>query len=69
MDKLINAFCQGQKTTKENIVLKLDEFNVHLSSIDKNIRTWQDYTTHFKNWFNKKPLQQNNNRPTQNITF
>ena len=52
-ENLLNAFCKGQKTNKENVLNKLMEFNEFLTSIGTRIKTWNDYTTHFRNWFNK----------------
>ena len=50
-DVLIDAFCIGQKTDKETIILKLEEFSVHLKSGGINSEKWNKYTTHFRNWF------------------
>jgi hypothetical protein len=52
-ETLINAFCKGQKTNKETVLNKLKEFNEFLASIGTKIKKWNDYTTHFRNWFNK----------------
>lgn len=71
-ERLIKAFCDGQNTTKENILVKLEEFNSSLSQSDKNIKTWEDYTSHFRNWFkfdNEKTIKtiKNNKLATKPI--
>ena len=50
---LINAFCKGQTTDRKTVLNKLNEFNEFLTSIGTKIKKWNDYTTHFRNWFLK----------------
>ena len=58
---LINAFCEGQKTNKNTVISKLKEFNISLSETDVKMKTWNDYTFHFRNWFKKNKVNNNNN--------
>jgi hypothetical protein len=62
-ERLIKAFSEAQKTNKDNIILKLEKFNIHLKSINRNVNNWNDYTSHFKNWFIKTKDIDNNNKP------
>lgn len=53
--KLVKAVCGSQKLNKDQLKKLLDEFNIQLSSKNKFMKTWDDYTSHFLNWQKKKP--------------
>ena len=67
-DRLINAFCKGQNTTKEKVIEKLTEFNQFLEETNNSMRTFGDYSSHFRNWFKKKSISLQNNNKTK-LTF
>lgn len=66
---LINAFCKGQKTNKNTVISKLKEFNISLSETDVKMKTWNDYTFHFRNWFKKNKGDTNNGTKPNKPTF
>lgn len=54
-EKLVKAVCGSQKINENQLKKLLDEFNIQLSSTAQNMKTWDDYTSHFLNWKKKKP--------------
>ncbi len=54
-EKLVTAVCGSQKINEDQLKKLLEEFNIQLSSTAQNMKTWDDYTSHFLNWQKKKP--------------
>jgi len=68
-ERVINAVLKnGQQLafSKEDLLLKLDDFILHLESTGETIKTKKDFNTHFLNWLRikKKKASEKNTKPT-----
>ena len=68
-ERVINAVLKnGQQLafSKEDLLLKLDDFILHLESTGETIKTKKDFNTHFLNWLRvkKKKSSEKGTKPT-----
>ncbi|HEY9222333.1 MAG TPA: hypothetical protein VIO43_12245 [Lutibacter sp.] len=54
-ERLVKVFCESQKIENQQLIKSLNEFNIELSNKNQFLKTDDDYTSHFKNWYRKKP--------------
>lgn len=53
----------------QHLEKRLEEFNTICFETGKKLRTWPDYTSHFRNWNKLKKEVNKKSSPTQNIAF
>jgi hypothetical protein len=59
--RLIDSVTSSQNINKDKLIVKLQEFNVHLKNQSRFSETWKEYTRYFLAWLKKqKPAKKNN---------